>query len=85
MAQRDDRARFAAGVRQFLLDWEDGRTPEYDRLFKEWTNRQAELYAAVYRILLPHQRAALADRLQTYINDFTRLSRRPAAQSAAAH
>jgi hypothetical protein len=85
MGQRDDPARFAAGLRQFLLDWEDGRDPQYNRLFKEWTSRQAELYAAVYRILLPHQRAAVADRLQTYINDFTRLARRPAAQAAAAN
>jgi hypothetical protein len=83
MAQRDDRARFAAGMRQFLLDWEGGRNPEYDRLFKEWTNRQADLYAAVYRILLPHQRVAVADRVQDYINDFTQLARRPAAQAAA--
>jgi hypothetical protein len=83
MGQRDDPARFAAGLRRFLLDWEDGRDPRYDRLFREWRDRQAELYAAVYRILLPHQRAAVADRLQGYINDFTRLARRPAAQAAA--
>jgi hypothetical protein len=83
MAQRDDPARFAARLRHFLLQWEDGRDPEYDRLFREWRDRQAELYAAVYRILLPHQRAAVADRLQVYINDFTQLARRPAAQAAA--
>jgi hypothetical protein len=83
MAQRDDPERFADRLRHFLLRWEDGRTPEYHRLFNEWTSRQADLYASVYRILLPHQRAAVADRLQVYINDFTRLARRPAAQAAA--
>ncbi|HSB49469.1 MAG TPA: DUF6279 family lipoprotein [Burkholderiales bacterium] len=84
MAQRDDPARFAARLRHFLLEWEDGRDPEYDRLFREWRVRQADLYAAVFRILLPHQRAAVADRLQAYINDFTQLARRPEAQAAAA-
>ncbi|MGH6691935.1 MAG: DUF6279 family lipoprotein, partial [Gammaproteobacteria bacterium] len=83
MAQRDDPARFAARLRHFLLQWEDGRDPKYDRLFGEWRNRQAGLYAAVYRMLLPHQRAAVADRLQVYINDFTQLARRPVAQAAA--
>lgn len=83
MAQRDDAGRFAARLREFLVDWDKGRDPAYDRLFKEWTQRQADLYAAVYRILLPHQREAVAERLQVYINDFTHLARRPAAQTAA--
>ena len=59
-----------------------GRDPAYDRLFKEWSQKQADLYAATYRILLPHQREALAERVQVYINDFTYLARRPAAQAA---
>jgi len=83
MSQREDTGRFAARLRHFLLNWEEGRDPAYDRLFNDWTQRQADLYAAVYRMLLPHQRAAVADRLQAYINDFTYLARRPAAQAAA--
>ena len=83
MAQRDDAGRFAARLRNFLSNWEEGRDPAYDRLFDKWTQQQADLYAAVYRILLPHQRAALAVRVQAYINDFTHLAQRPAAQAAA--
>lgn len=83
MSQRDDAGRFAARFRNFLLNWEEGRDPAYNRLFNEWTERQAELYVAVNGILLPHQREAVAERLQTYINDFTQLARRPAAQAAA--
>ena len=83
MSQRDDAAQFAARLRSWLLNWEEGRDPAYDRLFYEWTQRQADLYAAVYRILLPHQRAAVVDRLQGYINDFTQLAERAAAQTAA--
>lgn len=81
MAQRDDAGRFAARLRHWLTNWEEGRDPGYDRLFNAWTQQQADLYAAVYGILLPHQRAAVADRMQGYINDFTRLAQRPAAQS----
>ncbi|MGH8634826.1 MAG: DUF6279 family lipoprotein, partial [Burkholderiales bacterium] len=84
MAQRDDAGRFAAGLRNFLSNWEAGRDPAYDRLFNEWTQQQADLYVAVYRILLPHQRAALADRVQDYINDMTSLAQRPAGRAAAA-
>jgi hypothetical protein len=83
MSQRDDAGRFAARLRNFLSNWEEGRDPAFDRLFNEWTQQQAELYVAVYGILLPHQRAAVADRLQVYINDFTQLSQRPAAQATA--
>lgn len=83
MAQRGDAARFAERLRHWLVNWEEGRDPKYDRLFNEWTQRQADLYVAVYRILLPHQRTAVAERLQGYINDFTHLARRPAAQPFA--
>ena len=54
MSQRGDAGRFAARLRHWLLNWEDGRDPGYGRLFNEWTQRQADLYAAVYGILLPH-------------------------------
>jgi len=83
MSQRDDAGRFTAQLRNYLSNWEEGRDPGYNRLFNEWTQQQAELYVAVYGILLPHQREAVADRLQGYINDFTLLAQRAAAQAAA--
>jgi hypothetical protein len=83
MSQRGDAARFADRLRRWLINWEEGRDPKYDRLFNEWTQQQADLYAAVYGILLPHQRTAVAERVQGYINDLTYLARRPAAQAAA--
>lgn len=81
MAQRDDPARFKTKLSHFLLNWEEGRDPSYDKLFNEWTQRQADLYVSVYRILLPHQRTAVADRIQGYINDLTRLARRSVAET----
>jgi len=83
MAQRDDPGRFAARLRNYLSNWEEGRDPGYNRLFDEWTQQQADLYVAVDGILLPHQREAVAERVQGYINDLTYLARRPAAQAAA--
>lgn len=83
MSQRGDAARFSERLRRWLVNWEEGRDPKYDRLFREWAQQQADLYAAVYGILLPHQRTAVAERLQGYINDFTYLARRPAAQPVA--
>jgi hypothetical protein len=83
MSQREDAGRFSAQLRQFLLNWEEGRDPKYEQLYDEWTRQQANFYAAVYVILLPHQREAVADRLQGYINAFTYLARRPAVRAEA--
>jgi uncharacterized protein DUF6279 len=82
MRSRDDPSKFAARLRHFLLNWEEGRDPRYDRMFKESTERHAELYVAVARMLTPAQRAAVTRKLQSYIDDFTRLARRPAAHAA---
>ncbi len=79
----DTRA-FAERLRGFLSNWEEGRNPEYDRVYKNWEQRQADLYVAVEKMLTPQQRALALHRLQSYIDDFTRLSQRPAGKTAAA-
>jgi hypothetical protein len=79
----DDPSKFAARLRHFLLNWEEGRDPRYERMFKESIEKHAELYVAIARMLTPAQRAAVTRRLQGYIDDFTRLARRPAAHAAA--
>jgi len=83
MALRGDSARFPAILRHWLLNWEEGRDLEYKRLWARWTQRQADFYVAVDRLLTPQQRAAVARRLQNYADDFTRLAQRLAAQTAA--
>jgi hypothetical protein len=80
----NDPAKFSARLRHFLLNWEEGRDPRYEHMFKESTEKHAELYVAVARMLTPAQRAAVARRLQGYIDDFTRLARRPAGHAADA-
>ncbi len=83
LALRGDSARFPAMLRQWLLNWEEGRTPEYAGVWARWMEKQADFYVAVDRMLTPHQREHLAQRIQNYATDFTRLAQRPAPQSAA--
>jgi len=83
LEQRANPAEFPARLRDWLIDWEKGRAPQYQRLQPEaWENRIAFL-VAVDRMLTPHQRATLTRRLQNYIDDFTRLAERRGAQTAA--
>ena len=83
MAQRGDSARFPAMLRHWLLNWDEGRAPEYERVWARWMEEQADFYVAVDRMLTPHQREHITHRLQNYANDFTYLAQRPATQAAA--
>jgi len=83
MESRAEREAFTARLRHWLLNWEEGRAPEYDRLLAEWWGKRVEMLLALDRMLTPHQRAAAAHRLQNYIADFTRLAERPAAATAS--
>jgi hypothetical protein len=83
LEQRGNPAEFSARLRDWLLNWEKGRAPQYERLQSEaWENRVA-FFVAVDRMLTPHQRATMTRRLQNYIDDFTRLAERRGAQTAA--
>ena len=83
MEQRGDRAPFGETLRRWLLNWEEGRDPEYARRSDEWTRAQADLYMQIARMLTPQQRAHVERRLQKYMDDFTRLAERPSAQADA--
>lgn len=84
MELRGDPREFAARLKHWLLNWETGRAPEYDRLLTEWWDQRVDFFVAVERTLTPHQRAVAAHRLQDYSEDFTRLAERPSAQAATA-
>jgi len=79
MTQRGDAARFQARLRHFLINWEEGRNPEYDKLFREWERKQGDVYAELAHMLTPEQLATALRRLQGYMDVFTDLSKRPAA------
>lgn len=83
MAQRGDGRQFAERLRHWLTHWEEGRDPEYARLYEDWERKQSDLYVAVARMLTPQQSAAVLRRVQGYMEDFTRLALRPGAEASA--
>lgn len=75
-----ERSVFTARLRDWLANWEAGRSAEQTRLFDESWKKRAESYAAVDQLLTPAQRQHLLHRLQDYIDDFRELSKtQPAA------
>ena len=83
MQQRDNPREFTARLRHWLVNFEEGRNPEYHQAFVTWTQKQGDYLAGVDRILTASQRASVLNRLQGYIDDFTRLAQRPATRAAA--
>jgi len=82
LSQRGDARKFTERLRHWLSNWEEGRDPEYARIFNDWEQKQADLYITVSRMLTPQQRTAVLRRVQSYIDDFTRLAQRPDAPAS---
>jgi len=75
MAQRGDSSeQFSARLRQWLTDWDKGRAPEYARRSEEAFDQRVRLVVEIQRMLEPRQRAFALQRVQDYIDDFTRLA-----------
>lgn len=68
---------FAPRLRHWLLNWEEGRTPKYERQYAEWSEKRVQFLLEVNRMLTPGQRARVLHRLQDYVEDFHALARRP--------
>lgn len=81
---RGNRAVFDNRLRYWLLNWEEGRAPEYERRYRQWLAMRVDLLVAVDRMLTPQQRANAAGRLQRYAEDFRSLSR-PRGTHASTH
>jgi hypothetical protein len=76
MASRGDAKQFPERLRQWLLNWEEGRSPEYQRFFADWRRQQAEFYVNVERVLTPAQKNSVIAKVERYANDFTQLAQR---------
>jgi hypothetical protein len=74
LERRGDRADFAVKLRHWLVNWEEGRSPQYARIQAEWSEKRAAYFVGVERMLTLEQRATLTRRLQRYIDDFTQLA-----------
>lgn len=83
LALRANRAEFAARLRAWLLDWEAGRTPEFERAMSEVAERRLEFYLAVDRLLTPAQRERALKRLAGFGEDFRALAAREAPAAGA--
>ena len=83
VAEPGNPEKFAAKLRHWLIDWENGRSPEYERRFSEWLDQRVQMLVEIDRMLTPAQRTAVLHRLQDYIDDFTKLAERRGAQAVA--
>ena len=75
---------FREKLRHWLIHWDAGRSPDYERAFARSREQRIALLIALDRSLTPHQRSLAAGRLQGYIDDFRALSEQPGAQASAA-
>lgn len=80
---RESRAEFATRLHQWLLEWDKGRAPEYEKLSEEVYNQRLQFYVAVDRLLTPEQRQHALARLQKFADDCRALSARRSGKAAS--
>ena len=82
--RNDDPQRFTARVTEWMVNWDRGRPPEYQRQLEASWQKRADLFASIDRSLTAEQRNTALARLQTYAEDFTQLARRGGAPNRTA-
>jgi hypothetical protein len=83
MQLRADPTAFRTRLRHWLIHWDAGRSPEYQKVFARSREQRIALLIALDRSLTQHQRSMAVGRLQDYIDDLKALSARPGAQASA--
>ena len=73
---------FKEELRLWLINWDAGRSPEYQRSWIRWRDQNIAMLVAVDRTLTARQRARAARKLQGYIDDFRSLSKRSGVHAA---
>lgn len=86
LALRKDRKAFEPRLRDFLVNWDRTRPPEYEAQVTRYSEASANVYVAVYAMLTPEQKTRVSNRLQRYIDDFRALAAQgvPAAAATSA-
>jgi hypothetical protein len=74
--RNEDRERFTARVTDWMVNWEKGRSAEYQRQLDASWQKRTDLFIAVDRMMTPEQRTASLQKIETYANDFTQLAKR---------
>ena len=84
LKHRQPKLEFASRLHQWLLDWDQGRAPDYVELSAEVFEQRLHFYTAVDKLLTREQRQHALARLQKFADDCKRLSARPAGSAGAA-
>lgn len=79
----EDRARFTQRVTDWIVNWDRGRSPEYQRKLDAWWQKRADIMVAVDRTLSQQQRTAALQRVQAYADDFMTLANRGSGPKTA--
>jgi hypothetical protein len=75
---RASKQEFKTALHAWLLDWEHGRNPEYEKLAATVYDQRIHFYVTVDKLLTPGQRRIALGRLQDYADDCKTLSAKPA-------
>ena len=79
---RANKPEFRPLLLAWLLDWEHGRSPEYEKLSTEVYEQIIQFYIAVDALLTRGQRQIVLHRLQEYADDCKALGEKPARAAA---
>lgn len=74
--RNEDAQRFTARVTDWMVNWEKGRSAEYQRQADASWQKRADLFMAIDRMLTPEQRTASLLRIENYATDFAQLTKR---------
>jgi hypothetical protein len=72
---------FATLLREWLLEWDHGRAPEYARLSEEVYHQRVKFYLAVDKLITREQRQHALSRLKKYAEDCKSLSSKNTAHA----
>jgi hypothetical protein len=75
---------FAPRLRDWLLDWDRSRSPQYEAELSRFVEASAKAYVEMYNLLTPEQRNHAAERLQRYVQAFRELARETPRTTVAA-
>jgi hypothetical protein len=65
---------FAPKLRDWLVDWDRSRAPEYEAALARFVDASAKMYLEIFALLTPEQRNHVSERLQRYISAFKDLA-----------
>lgn len=81
--RNEDRARFTQRVTDWMVNWEKGRSPEYQKRLDDWWQKRADILVNIDKTFTQQQRVAALQRVQSYTDDFLALANRGSGSKTA--